>query len=458
MERHSIAAGLALLVALPTAAIAQSGTSRHCKETEKFLLVEGTYDGSFTFEVTAEGGEQLANQKWKMTLGVQTTLVVDSPYSIEKIKGPVRYSFAGAGNPGDFMVAGLDFTGEGDLKLSRNYNRPGPRDLFPPTFGAEAEIKTSGGAFAAALVEGGMGGASQAVDPEKTKETLALDFEAETVSCDEISGKVEAKQVEQTKTVLAGKGFKVSGESKIPFKLTTGRDLSKKVEELKKELEKTAPQGIVRRREDEGARLGAILDKIKQGPKGEIPCLAPIWFEHVRRRLESWVREDAKKLEKYNGDVPGLNGLLRESISTDKQLVLVGLDTCAEGAHERLWEAMQGASARMLDRMAARWAPPADLIAVYGEVTVLGTVSPALDQKTQEAIRGQARQQLDGYARRFRQLRKDAAAAKGDRCSPAILEAFRAALWWEKQLVLMAGESPWDMVGEATTLACGASR
>jgi hypothetical protein len=125
----------------------------------------------------------------------------------------------------------------------------------------------------------------------------------------------------------------------------------------------------------------------------------------------------------------GLERLVRQAIDSDRALSLMGLDSCTETEHNRLWEQIRVRMSDYLDKMASAQAPIVDLLRVLNSAELMGNVSPALREKTFEALRRLARQKADVT---WAALVAEYTRAGRQADAPAVVEARRLALAAEK--------------------------
>lgn len=150
-----------------------------------------------------------------------------------------------------------------------------------------------------------------------------------------------------------------------------------------------------------------------------------MWLDHCVQLLQRWAVQDINKLRSYEGDLPGLQGYLKQALNTDKQLSLVGLDTCSQQLHQALWDAIGDALSRRRDRMEKDGLPAVDLMSFMRDAELLGAVSPTLSERCWSNIRQQAVNWAEIYYQAYQRakLAADAAAKKGDSASLAAAKA-----------------------------------
>jgi hypothetical protein len=213
---------------------------------------------------------------------------------------------------------------------------------------------------------------------------------------------------------MEGAGYKVERPT-WTWEMTREKEDGDPIQKFKEELEKKAPQGIVRTREAEARRLGKLAERIRNDePESIRECLWSLWVAHVIGQYEAWAVEDTKSLTGYKGDWSGLQERITRALDTDRALCLMGRDTCASGTHEQLWTAIQGALSAYLTRMAEGSASQAHLLDVLKSAQLLGAVSPALEAQTWTAIQAQAKELADLTYASFQAAVQGARSAKRD--------------------------------------------
>lgn len=423
--RYSIGRAVLLTVLVlclwGTAHAQSGGWSRNCPVEKRVGdLNEGTYSGDFDVKVTAKGGPALMNQAWTLWIRGTVRFVVNEIGNISNIEGDSKYQFGGSGTAAASVLAGINFDGGGALKMD------GP--LWNDRFSAVAKITAPGSIFAQGPGGGSGFGGVGAGD-------LHLHFKMDVATCDKASGTFTSPEVEQTITALQEQGFVISGSPAGTWTASAGTDMAQKVADLQRELAQKAPAGIVRRRDDESRRLGAIADRIKQRPAGEQECLFKVWEQHVRGVLAEWVWSDVKKLRNYGGDVEGLEGLMKQGLEADKQLSLIGRDQCEAQLHDEMWSAIESSLSSMLNRMVKSNAPVQDIMKVMRQAQLLGNVAPALEQRVVNAILAESKKLADAYYQDFRMARQN---HPKDPCHPDVVNPWRKAIAAEREWELMS--------------------
>jgi hypothetical protein len=192
-------------------------------------------------------------------------------------------------------------------------------------------------------------------------------------------------------------GYEV--EEAVPFKwqMTRSGDAQDRINRLQDELQQKAPKGIIRTREAEGARLAKIADRIKsEEPEDLHDCLLPIWSAHAESVAQQWVQQDTASLQKFAGtDWPMLKSLIVQALEADRALCMLGMDSCNESAHSRLWSAIGKALSGYLKKMAEGGAPAVRILDVAKRADALGVVSPGLMDAAWAAVRRDAQLEAD---------------------------------------------------------------
>jgi len=205
--------------------------------------------------------------------------------------------------------------------------------------------------------------------------------------------------------------------------------------------EQEAARLVVRTQERVAARLAGIADRIRQEDRKLWECLYEIWLAHVVPQESKWVAEETSHLDGYKGDYTGLKDHIRNAISADRALALLGRDTCSSKQHQDLFNAIEKALGFYLGRMAKGQAPLVHLLDVLRESELLGEVAPHLSERVWASVQAQARTQADVTFKVYR----DAVAAARSRGVAidkdlAVAAAFQMALLAEKSANLVGVE------------------
>jgi hypothetical protein len=274
-----------------------------------------------------------------------------------------------------------------------------------------------------------------------------VSFRVQKATCDEATGTVSMDLMEQTAKTLEGGGFKVElPPASWELKRVDGLDEPRK--RLKAELEQAPPAGIVQTPEREGRRLAGIADRIRKESPELWECLFETWAAHAEKHFADRISTEAAKLRGYQGDWDGLLDHVRRGLEASRGLTLVGRDTCSQGMHQTLLDAVGGAMARYLDRMAQGQAAAQPLLVALKQAELLGQVAPPLGERVRASLRAQARQLADAAYQAFRSARA-AARARGDGKGgkappdPAVEAARRHAFDAAKSARLLEVEVPW---------------
>lgn len=358
-----------LLMAMPAAA---DDYSRHCtinNGESEVTLRKGTYEGTweeelvFTYNHYGVRFTQTYRYEGTFRLKIDNKphesgwLLVDT----SELSGEVRIShnLSGSAVP---MTASQIADGKGSLKLDEEVGNSEFTALMDLQASGMLTIRTP-----EAVVQKGSNAQGQ----------HTLKFVAEQADCNGASGRVHHEASDDFIAIMEKGGYRVQ-RTPARWRMSRVEDASDPIRKLKEELQKPAPQGIVRTREVEARRLGTIADNIKKEPEDLQDCLWPIWLDHVLQLSANYVSQDIVSLHSYNGDWQGLQSLVMQALDADRSLSLMGRDTCSEALHNQLWEALSGALSRYLEKMADGRAPLAHILEVDRQGELLGVISPGL--------------------------------------------------------------------------------
>jgi hypothetical protein len=444
MSRRQLPALVGLVIACVVLCVSSRSPSkkglysRHCPvDKNEGKMNAPKYTGEFDVVFLAKGGKAQGIES--ILVRVHGSLEIRTfEGKVHDLKGGVDYLFAGSGLVGGVMALGLNFAGEGDLRIN------GPS--LGTRFDGKAPLKLKGGASARVPTGhksflGSAGG------------DLNLKFMIEQATCDIASGTFASPELLQTAAALRDKGFQVPTFTGR-WQVSSGTDASKKQQELIKQLNKPSPPGIYRRREAEAVRLGKLADDIKLEEPAVRDCLLKIWLQHVRKRLNKEALEDLNKINGYKGDPAGLDDLMQRALATCRMLALIGLDECEEELYKLIWEAISGKLGDMLERMVKRGAPLHDILKVLRNAELLGEIAPALEKQVREGTIYRAEQLVDVYLFMLKQAVK---ANKKDPCNPQVKKAITQALHASKMYELLGGpRTPsTDVLSYVSSLSCG---
>lgn len=391
--------------------------SRHCKASEEVFIPDGTYKGTFEGAMTSHFSQEGFTIDHNLNIQGPFTLTVNRD-TASTLTGEMAMAFRMTGG-GEDVSLNAPFDEKRPMKL---------RSMGLDWFAANADASYAGTMTATTpdfSMQTPFAGSSQAV----------LDFHAEHADCQNADGRLRIELVEQAVDTLRAQGAKVT---MVPFKwrMTRTEDVSERVRRLREELNQSPPAGLVRTRDAEATRLGEIGDRVMNDG-----CLRTVWDGHVVQVYQRWAMDDTARLRSYNGDLPGFNGYLHQALSTDRALSRLGLDTCSQQVHERLWDAIEGALSRMLHRMAKTAAPPVDVLRELRDAELLGAVSPGLREECMGAIKkqaaGWAEVEYQDYLR-ARAAAKGASEPQARKSAQAVMEeAFRRTAAAEKECAVL---------------------
>lgn len=369
--------GFGLVVLLGSSAFAQD-FSVNCKGPgeSSTQIMDGKYKGTWKISATFRqtvGGAELSQT---ITGDGEFTLKVDHSGSAggSSLQGKMTTKTQASWNPIG-ATADQNLAGQADLALDG--------DIKASEFRTKSSHATSGSVHVTAM-------GKSASQSQSFSDTVDLVFLADQGTCDGASGRVTSESLQGMITSMESAGYTVERPSWL-WVMTREKEDDDPIKKFQDELEKKAPQGIVRTREVEARRLGKLAGRIRNDePESIRECLWSLWVAHVIGQYEAWAGEDTKSLTGYKGDWSGLQERITRALDTDRALCLMGRDTCASGTHEQLWTAIQGALSAYLTRMAEGSASQAHLLDVLKSAQLLGAVSPALEAQTWAAIQAQA--------------------------------------------------------------------
>jgi hypothetical protein len=277
------------------------------------------------------------------------------------------------------------------------------------------------------------------VQKQSDSGTDRMEFTATSGDCNGASGTVKVSTLEEVLNSMRAGGASVTAEAER-WEMKRMEDVSDQLQRFKQELEQSAPAGIHWTREAEAQRWYKLLDTAMQRePEDLHACLHDLWLERVGSVHAEWVAEDTAKLNAWTGagDWPTLQDHVTRAIGTSRGLCLLGLDTCLADSHRRLWEAINTALSKHLQRMAEGQAPLVDILAVARRAELLGAVSPALRDQYTAAVLAQAIQFADAAWSEYQTALK---AAKGDRMDPSVKPSLYRAIQTERIANLLGAE------------------
>jgi hypothetical protein len=417
-----------LLLGCLLAPLGAEDYSRHCKgpNPTEVLIADGTYKGTWEVGVTFRQAIG-ATMTQTFKAGGDFTLKVDrGTYSmgmaanLSKLEGEMRsstvmqWTVPAAGAQADQKLEGF-----GWLKLDG--------EVSGSRFKAKSEHSTSGQLSVTASL-------ASRTTSQSFSNSMSLDFVADQGNCEGASGRVLSDTLTESINMAKRAGVSVELQAWTWRMAREQEEGGDRIQKFKEELSKKAPTGIVRTREAEAIRLGKLADRIKKDePESLRECLWLLWTEHITQQYQAWAQEDAQSLKGYQGDWSGLRQRIVRALETLRSLSLLGQDECTAGVQEKVWMAMQGALSYHLDRMARGQAPINHLLKVLKEAQILGTVSPAIEARVENAIQTQAKTQADLTYNYFNSAAQAAKGAKRVPAKdPAVMEAFRTALNAEK--------------------------
>ncbi len=426
MRRPIVAAALALALH-PSTGRAQSGGSRNCAPPKSFHLGNDTYRGSFVVDLEFQGGPAQMGLDLENKVHGDLELACAEGGAIRNVEGTVVWWLGGRGTSGSIVASALDFTGTGRLQKGR-YRTNG--------FEVRADLAVPGSVSVTVSPPDGAGsgggGAFTGSGP------IDLQFTAVEFSCDGAQGTFTSTQIQQTIDGLAAQGFAVKGDGVGRWQVSApGERTEDLLKDLRQRLGPLPPPGADRKVELE--RLNAIESWIRRDlPPRVLPCLWEAWLLHTRQVLAQWVGEEARELERYRGDLETLQPILARAFAVDRSLVLLGMDECEAPLHQRMWDAIGPAYEKLILRLIATKATPADIMAPLREAVLLGVVSPALRERAEAAILRRLRKQADADWAAYQSIRREA--GKPGRCRPDVVLALQEAVRSEGTYVLNGGE------------------
>ncbi|HJW72640.1 MAG TPA: hypothetical protein VJ486_07255 [Geothrix sp.] len=428
------------LVALLGSIASAQDFSANCKGPGESTttIMDGKYKGTWKISVTFRqtvGGAELSQT---ITGDGEFTLKVDRGGSGggSSLEGKMTTKTQASWNPLG-ATADQHLAGQADLALDG--------DIQPSEFRTKSSHSTSGSVHVTAM-------GKSASQGQSFSDTVDLVFLADRGDCDGASGHLTSESLQGMISSMEGAGYAVERPS-WTWEMTREKEAGDPIQKFKDELEKKAPQGIVRTREVEARRLGKLAERIRNDePESIRECLWSLWVAHVIGQYEAWAAEDAKSLTGYKGDWSGLQERIRRALDTDRALCLMGRDTCASSTHQQLWNAIQSALSAYLTRMAEGSASQAHLLDVLKSAQLLGAVSPALEEQTWAAIQAQAKEMADLTYANFLAAVQGARSAKRDPATDSTVQgAAQHAIAAEKAANLV-GVEVHQSVGLAASL------
>lgn len=408
------------MLAVAGPAVAQ-GYSRNCKADKKVYIPDGNYEGTLEGGMTSTFGAEGVSLNHELKLQGTFKLKVDRASKTSGVlSGEASTTFRMKGSG---LGISMDAPTTGKYALSL-------KSVASDSFTANGKSTESGTVIA-------KGQDINVAQPIVRSGNAAFAFTATGADCESAEGTLRMDTLDDALAELEKEGAKVN-RAPITWRMKSVDGSSDRIKKLQDELNQAPPAGIDRTRDAEATRLGTIADRndIKSSE-----CLFMTWREFVVQQSLKWEQEDTAKLNAYNGDYAGLADLVSRGLSSDKALSLLGMDTCSEAVHNALWSAIGEALGRLLERMSKTAAPPADILKALKDAEVLGTVSPALQQKAMRTVQKQATDIAEAL---YQALSKALAAAKGapgdPKQNPAVKAAASKALAAEKECDLIGAD------------------
>jgi hypothetical protein len=107
----------------------------------------------------------------------------------------------------------------------------------------------------------------------------------------------------------------------------------------------------------------------------------------MAREMPDPVKTGTAAKRVYNANSwPEIERLVKQALSSDHALALMGVDTRTRMEHTRLWQEINGRMNEYLDQMSSAQAPIVDLLTVLKKAEILGEVSPGLRDQVYSAL------------------------------------------------------------------------
>jgi hypothetical protein len=411
--------GTAVLLLAPPGGT-QSGSENCPYQTGKLNLPPGTYQGSFSHRSVAKGGEKLMNMALTTTLSGTFTVEVGQGGKIERVTGQQNYSCGGQGSPVPIVIAGITSKASGPVSL-------GDQTADSITLLADG----AGGGSVFAIAPGVRGGTAAA---GSGRITLKLKLEAGI--CGRASGTFSSPELDRQYAGFSQGGFAVE-QGPMTWSLGANGKNDQELQEFEQKVRDTlgyqstiAGRGLARR------KLLELLSeaKKKHGNDQLMECLSATWMAGAHQMLTAWIQEDLAGLARNAGDAAGLEVMVRRILGADRQIALLGLDTCSPGLHESIWTGLESAFVEALQR-AYKERRLLDLLRLMRDGSLLGVISPKLEEKVWGRVQDIAR----ADAKRALAVLKSKPRKRGP-CNPELDAAIQDALYLERQANLLGVE------------------
>lgn len=418
-----------LVLGFPLVANAVPG-SGHCPTSSgSKALRSGTHDGKFFHMTTFAGGPAQQGLSLQLHFRGRLHVEVDAKGDVSAANAELTYWLGGAGEVAKVLVTSLNAKATGTL------TRVG---ATATSFTATGRV--SGAQQSNAGTREGAGTGRGAID-----EVVTVTFTIESADCDRVRGTFASDTIDTTIAGLAAKGFTAQrGESDwhLGEKGSSSAELAywkgrvQQAIQYKGPLERrrVAQQKLEEVFADMKDRHGVSPAKGRDREDAIMECLWRLWLEGAKELHTGFIEEDAPALRTYAGDVAGLADKVGRMLRNDRAIVEAGIDTCGESVHRLAWGAIQAAMEKALQRAYER-GEPVELMGLIERSTLLGAVSPGLNEKLWNRLRSLA---ADTRLVEFGNL-KTTFADPARVCSPEVQSAMKRALVADRQYSLIGG-------------------
>jgi hypothetical protein len=421
-----------------SAALAQSGGnySANCgKPTAPTFLSPGTWNGTFEVQKEARLDKGEVNLPLVITLDGKLRVKAGKAGKFEDASGELRSRFGGAGQGAGGATIGTEEQATIHLSFDKDESLSPDRLILK---GSASGFHRTRGDAAGPLFEN---------ESEVGGKDIVLRLLFRKFSCDQATGVVLSPEVDATMAKLAAGGY-VAGPEKATFRLENETNVSKKVAELRQELDRVAPVptgsiGDSMSRENMGNWLKQVKDRIDSGPPELVPCLTEAWQDHVDKVVAGQARADVSALDDWNRDGtysgPGtpMYALSNRATGTSKFICLVAREACSVDLDAALLKAVQAGYTRLLKGMIRDRAAPENILATLQKAQLLGAVAPAMRDRAAAAVTAEAdRLRMDKAA----DLARNMASHAGEPCHVSIANAYVRALHAEQFYQLNGGD------------------
>jgi hypothetical protein len=414
----------------------QIAPSENCKKPPQ-TVAPGTYTGDWEAECKLQGGPQHANLALRLLVKGDLKLKVGENERLTSAESVVTSSFGGEGDVAGFLATSTQ-EGQGTLSLKRDQE-----GAVTPRFFL---MSGSGSAKGELQIHTPMSKAT----PTSGAGELQGRFVMVTSACGVLSGDFRSDLLTTQMENMAGVGYAVTWTKPGRWQVKAeGEDtFAKRRQELHKELEQSqqTASGIVYRREGEGRKLVAALEKIKTEKEPLKSCLQEDWMEWVQSRTATWVAEDAASLKGTHKNASLYREHLARLISSLRQFALLGCDTCYAALQEKGWSALQAEMEARLQLLVDQAAEVEDVLAESRQAELLGEISPRARERVWAYVKQAA---LQRYRVERASLKLLYSAGKDKPPSAAEAMAFRRTMAAARLYVLIGGEDILDALDMA---------